>query len=259
MINHYDVLKVARDATVGEISRAYRNMALLVHPDRTVRLDDTERLEAEAKFKQINEAHETLSDPELRAKYDRQLLAEETKPRTKPRTRATDPARSYDESMHRADLGMFKLQVNALFSNILPLEREIASLYQQDQHLNIILIQMYSKLHVLTTRFNDTRLTQDSANSFITDCQQIIQEAEQAYAASESASHPAGARMFGNTLEFLAKKVSRLAQGETEPVFKDGFQESIRRSDTEKRIASLKEQINRLRPPGPEEPEVPSP
>lgn len=254
MKKYYKVLDVASDATSREIKLAYRGMALSVHPDKISHLDSSQQQTAQDAIREINEAYEILSDPEKREIYDSQLEAEKTKASTKPKTRPTAPARSYDETMHRADLGMFKLQVNALFSNTLPLEREIKSLYEQDRDLNVILIRMYTELYVLTERFNESRLTQDCVNSFITDCQQIIQEAESAYAASESASHPTSSRMIRNTLEFVTKKVSLLAQGETEPVFKDGFQESIRRSDTEKRIASLKEQISRLRPPIAEQP-----
>ena len=64
--NYYRILGVDRDASEKDIKRAYRRLARQFHPD--VNPDDRQ---AEEKFKEINEAHEVLSDPEKRAKYDR--------------------------------------------------------------------------------------------------------------------------------------------------------------------------------------------
>ena len=63
--DYYKILGVDRNASEKEIKRAYRRLAREFHPD--VNPDDKE---AEEKFKEINEAHEVLSDPEKRAKYD---------------------------------------------------------------------------------------------------------------------------------------------------------------------------------------------
>ncbi|WP_322796378.1 J domain-containing protein [Tepidiforma sp.] len=62
----YEVLGVARTATEKEIRSAYRKLARKFHPD--VNPGDKS---AEAKFKEINQAYEVLSDPEKRKKYDR--------------------------------------------------------------------------------------------------------------------------------------------------------------------------------------------
>jgi len=64
--DYYKALGVSRSATEKEIKQAYRRLARKYHPD--VNLGDKS---AEAKFKEINEAHEVLSDPEKRQKYDR--------------------------------------------------------------------------------------------------------------------------------------------------------------------------------------------
>src|SRR5919106_6279522 len=62
--NLYDVLGVSRDATQDDIRKAYRRLAREHHPD--VNRDP----EAERRFKEINLAYETLSDPAKRRQYD---------------------------------------------------------------------------------------------------------------------------------------------------------------------------------------------
>ena len=63
--SYYDILGVKRDATEREIKQAYRRLARRYHPD--VNPGDKS---AEAKFKQINQAYEVLSDKAKRLKYD---------------------------------------------------------------------------------------------------------------------------------------------------------------------------------------------
>lgn len=63
--DYYDVLGVSRTASEEEIRKAYRRLARQYHPD--VNKDPG----AEDTFKEINEAHEVLSNPEQRAAYDR--------------------------------------------------------------------------------------------------------------------------------------------------------------------------------------------
>jgi molecular chaperone DnaJ len=62
----YAVLGVARSASPEEIKKAYRNLARRFHPDRNADND-----EAANRFREIAEAYETLSNPDLRSRYDR--------------------------------------------------------------------------------------------------------------------------------------------------------------------------------------------
>ena len=63
--DYYEVLGVSKTATDAEIKKAYRKLAMKYHPDY-----NPGDKEAEEKFKEINEAHEVLSDPEKRQRYD---------------------------------------------------------------------------------------------------------------------------------------------------------------------------------------------
>lgn len=63
--DYYSILGVSRDASADQIKKAYRKMAMKVHPDVATDPD------AEEKFKQVNEAYEVLSDPNKKAIFDR--------------------------------------------------------------------------------------------------------------------------------------------------------------------------------------------
>jgi molecular chaperone DnaJ len=64
--DYYEILGVTKSATDSEIKAAYRKMALKWHPDK----NQNNKEEAEAKFKEINEAYQVLSDKQKRQTYD---------------------------------------------------------------------------------------------------------------------------------------------------------------------------------------------
>jgi len=68
--DYYKVLGVANDADERQIKSAYRKLSKQFHPDKAVKLGVTKQ-DAEKKMASINEAYEVLSDPELRARFDR--------------------------------------------------------------------------------------------------------------------------------------------------------------------------------------------
>lgn len=64
--DYYEVLGVARNASLNDLKRSFRRLAMEYHPDR-----NPGNTQAEARFKEISEAYEVLSDPGRRQQYDR--------------------------------------------------------------------------------------------------------------------------------------------------------------------------------------------
>ena len=64
--DYYQILGLGKNASLDEIKKAFRKLAVKYHPDK-----NPGDKEAEEKFKEINEAYAVLSDPEKKAQYDR--------------------------------------------------------------------------------------------------------------------------------------------------------------------------------------------
>ncbi|PIN15208.1 Molecular chaperone (DnaJ superfamily) [Handroanthus impetiginosus] len=65
-VEYYNILKVSRNATEEDVKKSYKRLAMKWHPDKNA----VNTKEAEAKFKQISEAYDVLSDPQKRQIYD---------------------------------------------------------------------------------------------------------------------------------------------------------------------------------------------
>ena len=114
----YEVLGVGRDASAEEIQRAYRKLARTYHPDVN------KNPEAEEKFKEVSEAYDVLSDPDLRKRYDAfgpdfRRVPEGVDPQTWARARAGTPGQAApgDERV-RVDFGDAGIDIDELFESM---------------------------------------------------------------------------------------------------------------------------------------------
>src|SRR5262245_34110143 len=114
----YEVLGVGRDASAEEIQRAHRKLARTYHPD----VNKTP--EAEEKFKEVSEAYDVLSDPDMRQRYDAfghdfRRVPEGVDPQTWARARAGAPGqgRPGDDRV-RVDFGDAGIDIDELFESM---------------------------------------------------------------------------------------------------------------------------------------------
>ena len=109
--DYYQTLGVSETATTDEIKKAFRRLAKQYHPDR-----NPNNPQAAERFKEINEAHDVLSDPEKRKKYDRLRRYGAFAGAAGPRGGGTSPSAG-DADFDMSDLGSFG-GLGDLFSSI---------------------------------------------------------------------------------------------------------------------------------------------
>ncbi|EOA21096.1 hypothetical protein CARUB_v10001436mg [Capsella rubella] len=97
-VDYYKVLQVDHSANDDELKKAYRKLAMKWHPDK----NPNNKKEAEAKFKQISEAYDVLSDPQKRAIYD-QYGEEGLNQAPPPGSGGSDPGPSFRFNTRSAD------------------------------------------------------------------------------------------------------------------------------------------------------------
>ena len=102
MDDYYVIFGISQDATKAQIKARYRFLAHAYHPDKFA--SDSHKEFAEESFKKINEAFQTLSNPRLRADYDRKRKRNsEGAPNSSPRTA---PLRSKPRPQKESDLDL---------------------------------------------------------------------------------------------------------------------------------------------------------
>lgn len=101
-INHYQRLNVEPDANIDSIKSAYYSMSKIYHPD-IVGIDDEQ---ASENFRLITESYDTLSNPEARASYDRQLAYEGSQLSTSNPLHSVDPNNNFNPLYRTKDADM---------------------------------------------------------------------------------------------------------------------------------------------------------
>lgn len=164
--DYYKILGVSKNATAGEIKKAYRKLARKYHPD--VNPNDKE---AEKKFKEINEANEVLSDPQKRKKYD--AYGSDWTKAGNEQHRAWNQAggfkqQAYNQSEADFDLGDFSEFFRSMFGDSIFGEQRFrqggrtSSLKGQDYkaELHMPLAQAYKdSIHILSVNGKKVRIT----------------------------------------------------------------------------------------------------
>ncbi|CAB9529458.1 protein DnaJ [Seminavis robusta] len=111
---HYQVLQVTPSATLQEIKKSYRKLALLHHPDRN---PPEKKEEATVLFRRVNEAYEVLSDPEQRRQYDLELKGGRTSAFHHGSSSGSNPAFHHHHRHRRHNYRDPFMQFNDLFQN----------------------------------------------------------------------------------------------------------------------------------------------
>lgn len=101
--NYYNILEISRNATSGEIKKAYRRLARQYHPDL-----HPENPAAVERFKAICQAYQVLSHPEERSQYDREFNYNRSQPKTPGMTAQDFYVRAVSKGIDRDYQGAIK-------------------------------------------------------------------------------------------------------------------------------------------------------
>ena len=136
-LNHYQILNVARGASLNEIKKAFRQEIATYHPDRYVRASTADKQYARARSQRINEAFRVLRDPKLREHYDVSMAgtpASMPRPNTPVPTGPLVPrdhqAELYDTAQAHIEAGRYIQAVGVLrrLQQINPFYRDVSTL-----------------------------------------------------------------------------------------------------------------------------------
>lgn len=129
-MNHYDVLRLPRNASEQDIKKAYRRLVKKYHPDSQTQ---------EASHEQIilvNAAYEVLSDPQRRRRYDQgQTVDEDLSPRESRNSQASRECRQGQRRSHQADMNRAMWLKKVYYPIATDLTSVIAALDGQIDHL----------------------------------------------------------------------------------------------------------------------------
>ena len=99
MKNYYEILEVDRNASDGEIKKSFKMLAKKYHPDQNQGNPDSEQ-----KFKEINEAYNTLSDKDKKAEYDKKFFGQSFNQKSAKENKKKNKNMSSADFFHTQDI-----------------------------------------------------------------------------------------------------------------------------------------------------------
>jgi len=133
--DHFQILNVARGASINEIKKAFRQEIAIYHPDRFMRASDEEKSYARARSQRINEAFRVLRDDQLRENYNMTMpgggIGRNSMPvPTGPLTQRDHQGELYETALAHINAGRLIQAVAVLrrLQQLNPFYRDVASL-----------------------------------------------------------------------------------------------------------------------------------
>ena len=131
--NYYDILEISKNASPEVIEKAYKALVKKYHPDLQ---SEISKEDAESKMKELNEAYETISNPEKRQIYDQKLEyieKQQTQTQSKTQEQEQTPASSQTNPLYQQEL-----QKQAILQAKLQEEQAIRQVQYEQQMTNAI-------------------------------------------------------------------------------------------------------------------------